>query len=69
MLRVERHPRGPRAYVGGKRLHHGTAGLIAVLLATLLRRHRRLSAAIAAGGGAAIAHDRKDFPWTDGQNH
>ena len=64
MLRIDRHPYGPRVYLLGLRIHHGSAGcalalggLLAGLLPLLL---------IAA---AMIATDYRDFPWRDRNNH
>jgi hypothetical protein len=61
---VVRHPRGPRVYVAGRRLHHGATGCgLAIAGATT---HRRLVAAL---GLALVVHDVRDFPWRDRDNH
>jgi hypothetical protein len=39
MVKLERHPAGPRLWIAGQRIHHGAVGC---LLAAALRRHRRL---------------------------
>lgn len=64
MIRVRRHPRGPRVYVLGRRCHHGVAGAAAALAAYRLRRYK--AAAILA---AWAATDYRDFPFTDSRNH
>lgn len=63
-LRIDRHARGPRVYLGGRRIHHGAAGLAmaAALAATRRRRLSYLALAIA-------AHDIRDFPFRDIDNH
>lgn len=61
---IKRHKRGPRLYVGGKRIHHGPAfGLAAVLCWRF--RWRTLAAAL----GAYAATNWRDFPFTDECNH
>lgn len=52
---IERHPNGPRLYVFGQRVHHGTTGLALVGLAALARKPRLLAGAI------LMVHDRKDL--------
>ena len=64
MVRVARHPSGPRLYVAGCRVHHGSAGLAAIAAAAILRRRP-----LAIVGLAALAHDRRDFPFRDSNNH
>jgi hypothetical protein len=61
---ITRHPNGPRVYVGGLRLHHGTAGIVAIAAYPLTRNRALLLAGI-----AALAHDFRDFPFTDNHNH
>jgi hypothetical protein len=63
-LRVQRHTRGPRVYLAGRRVHHGLAFGLAALLA-LTRRHRRLALAL----GAWAATDWRDIPFRDRDNH
>lgn len=55
LLHVERHPTGPRCWVLGQRVHHGTTGL-ALIAAGIATRKRALSVI----GLALIAHDRAD---------
>lgn len=64
MTGVVRHPDGPRVYVAGVRIHHGSAGC-ALALAALARRDLLLAAA----GIALVADDLADFPWRDCDNH
>lgn len=64
MTGIGRHPWGPRVYVAGLRVHHGSTG-VALAVAGLARRDRRL-VVIAA---ALICHDAHDFPWRDSDNH
>lgn len=52
---VERHPNGPRLYIFGQRLHHGTTGLALVGLAALARKPRLLV------GVLLMVHDRHDL--------
>jgi hypothetical protein len=61
---IVRHPRGPRLYVAGLRVHHGSAGLAVAAAAVALRRP-----SVAAAALVAVAHDRADFPWRDCDNH
>lgn len=64
MIRVNRHPRGPRLYIVGRRCHHGVSG--AILAATALGfRRKRLAVALAVWA----ATDWRDFPFTDNCNH
>ena len=63
-VRIDRHERGPRVYLAGLRIHHGTAGIVAILTFPLTRRR-----AILLAGIVALAHDRKDFPFRDTDNH
>lgn len=55
VARIIRHPNGPRLYVGGLRVHHGTTGLL-VAAAGLGSRSRPLVAL----GLLLAAHDRHD---------
>jgi hypothetical protein len=64
IVRVDRHASGPRLYVGGRRVHHGSAGIGAIALGLALRRPR-----LTIAGAIALAHDRRDFPFTDNRNH
>lgn len=64
MTGVVRHPHGPRVYVGGVRLHHGSAGC-ALGVAALASRRRWLGLVAL----ALVAHDVRDFPWRDSDNH
>jgi hypothetical protein len=61
---IVRHPWGPRVYLVGLRVHHGSAGCALALVG--LARRRLWVAAIAA---AMIVHDAGDFPWRDADNH
>lgn len=64
MTGVLRHPSGPRVYLAGRRVHHGSSG-IAVLVVGLACG----SPTAVAAGIAAVIHDRKDFPFRDCDNH
>jgi hypothetical protein len=61
---VVKHPFGPRVYLAGHRVHHGSAGL--ALAALALAAHRPRLAAI---GLVLLAHDARDFPFRDRDNH
>jgi len=61
-LRIDRHPNGPRVYCAGMRVHHGTVGALGLLLSY---RHPRMRAIFA----LILAHDIRDFPFTDSRNH
>jgi hypothetical protein len=61
---IVRHPYGPRVYVVGVRVHHGSAGC-ALALVGLARRDLLLIAA----GIAMVVDDLGDFPWRDRDNH
>lgn len=63
-IRVDRHPAGPRTYLAGFRVHHGTAGIAAIVS---YPAHR--SRAILAAGTLALIHDLQDFPFRDCDNH
>lgn len=67
MIRVVRHPYGPRCYVLSYRVHHGAAGLGAIALSAIC--HGRARAILALIGARAIADDWRDFPFTDRRNH
>ena len=54
-LHVQRHPLGPRLYVGGFRLHHGASGCALAALALCARRPR-----LALAGLLVAAHDLHD---------
>lgn len=56
MLRVIRHPNGPRVYVLGQRVHHGATGCVVVAAGVLARKR-----AILAAGILLTAHDRHDW--------
>lgn len=60
MVKVVRHANGPRVYLAGRRCHHATAGMFALLIPNRTVRIIAL---------AAIIHDRKDFPFRDIDNH
>ena len=64
MTGVIHHPRGPRVYVAGLRIHHGSAGL-AVAAAGIVVGNPILMIA----GAIAVAHDWRDCPWRDCDNH
>lgn len=57
-LAIERHEDGPRLYVLGQRVHHGTTGLAIVGLCAMLRGKARRGILV---GLLAMAHDRKDL--------
>lgn len=58
LVRLERHPNGPRVALAGQRLHHGAAG---VLVAALGARAR--SPLLCAAGACLAIHDRHDWRW------
>lgn len=62
LIRIHRHERGPRLYIAGCRIHHGSGFLVA---AALNWRRPRLALACV----AAAAHDWRDFPFRDCDNH
>lgn len=62
LVRVHRHAYGPRVYVIGVRVHHGPAALAAAYILRHHRRARLIALAIA-------AHDARDFPFRDSDNH
>lgn len=64
LLRVARHPSGPRTYALGVRIHHGPPAIAATLVALALRRYR-----VAAVLAVIAAHDARDYPWRDCDNH
>jgi hypothetical protein len=61
---VVRHPCGPRLYVAGVRIHHGSAAAAVAIAALAARRPLIVAAAL-----VAVAHDARDFPWRDCDNH
>lgn len=36
MIRVERHPLGPRVFLLGQRVHHGAVGVLLIMAGTLM---------------------------------
>lgn len=64
MIRLIRHERGPRVYILGRRVHHGSVGcgLLAVGCFARLRSLRVIAFAM-------ILHDGADFPFRDCDNH
>lgn len=70
MLRIAHHANGPRVYVLGMRVHHGTTGVVcACVLRFTGQKHRRVRTFLMCVCACAVWHDRKDFPWTDSCNH
>ena len=72
MIRWVRHPKGIRCYVIGRRLHHGSAGAIALAACVPLSRTRlgrRKILTIALAGAISLWDDRGDFPFRDCDNH
>lgn len=65
MVKINRHEKGPRVYVMGKRVHHGAVGVGLTVGLIKFKKLRPLCLV----GLALIAHDYKDFPWTDSKNH
>lgn len=53
---IRSYPQGPRVWVGGQRIHHGTSGIGLALLFLTLKRRRLALAAL-----ALPLHDRKDW--------
>lgn len=64
MTGIVRHTHGPRLYVAGERIHHGSAGC-AVALVGLVCRDLLLTMAVI----AMVVDDLADFPWRDRDNH
>lgn len=64
MIRFATHPRGPRLYIAGCRVHHGPA--FAVCAAAAWRVRLR---GIAAAFALWAATDWRDFPFRDCDNH
>ncbi len=64
IVKVASNPRGPRVYIVGKRVHHGSGGAL-LALAALKMRQRKVAALLAIW---AIT-DWRDFPFTDACNH
>lgn len=62
MIRIHRHERGPRLYMGGLRIHHGSGMLVAAVL-----NYRRPRLALACL--VCALHDWRDFPFRDCDNH
>jgi hypothetical protein len=58
------HQCGPRVYLLGRRIHHGAVGCAVVAMAFATGRRRLLPI-----GALLIAHDARDFPWRDIDNH
>lgn len=56
MIRIRSYPGGPRCWVLGQRVHHGSVGCVLVL--GLFRHHTRVAALL--GVGLAL-HDRRDW--------
>lgn len=54
-LHIIKHPNGPRLYVGGLRVHHGTTGLMLSALGLGARRR-----ALVGLGLVLAVHDRHD---------
>jgi hypothetical protein len=61
---VVRHPCGPRLYLFGQRIHHGTVGCLLLAAGAAMRRPW-----LAAVGATAVSHDAADFPWRETDNH
>jgi hypothetical protein len=66
-LRVDRHPAGPRLYLAGRRVHHGAAALAG--FAACGRSRRPLLQIFRLTCLLAFAHDIRDFPFRDCDNH
>lgn len=64
IVRVVRHPNGPRLYVLGRRVHHFYLGLAGTAAALAARRP-----AFAVAAAAYALSDVRDFPWRDCDNH
>ena len=66
MIRLERHPLGPRLHVAGRRLHEWHAGVLLGLLALVSAAARaghgvHLAAATAGVGAYLVAKDWRDL--------
>jgi hypothetical protein len=57
IVAVRSYPQGPRVWVAGQRVHHGSVGVV-VTLAAITSRRARLAALV---GAALVAHDRHDW--------
>lgn len=64
MIRIVKHERGPRVYLVGLRVHHGTTGIVCMFVGRIMK-YKLLHAL----GCALVLHDAKDFPFTDNNNH
>jgi hypothetical protein len=62
ILRIHRHPYGPRVYVGGLRVHHGLTG--AVLLACGLLAPAAGRPVVVSLAVLLMVDDAHDFPWS-----
>jgi hypothetical protein len=61
---IVRHPWGPRVYLLGRRVHHGSAGCVIGALGLAFG-----DPLLSLAGIGMVAHDIRDFPWRDGDNH
>jgi hypothetical protein len=61
---VVRHAWGPRVYLAGRRVHHGSAGCVVGALGLALG-----DPLLTFAGIGMVAHDIRDFPWRDRDNH
>lgn len=64
LIEYRANPAGVRCYVLSYRLHHGMAGSVAALLLLAAGRRRW-----ALGAALLAAHDVRDFPFRDTDNH
>ena len=68
-VRIVAHARGPRTYLFGLRIHHGSAGALLTAAGLALARRHRAGYVLAAIGAVALYDDRADFPFRDCDNH
>ncbi|MQA76494.1 MAG: hypothetical protein GEU88_19590 [Solirubrobacterales bacterium] len=64
MTGIVHHPWGPRLYLAGLRVHHGSAGCALALAG--LKRHAPL---LTVAGLVMVLDDLADFPWRDCDSH
>lgn len=63
IVRIDRHPNGPRLYIHGLRVHHGLTGCVAFALSAAIGPHNKLRPLMLLAAAAMVADDAHDFPW------